>query len=228
MRTIKKDQPKLTTTPKFNQSSFQDGASLEIFKNRSNMSNLWSIIIFVFNIWAILTALLWASLHELPTGISSLFHVLIECVLFFEVIVRIFIRICLKEASDSLNLQHTEKEDRFRVYSILIVGSFPVLTLFLAMGGYDETSEKTVIFSRLLLIKLLRSFEIKRAIIKLEEILFYKKFKTLVLVKFFKNLMIIVLVAHFFSCCWLFIQSSVTNHALVTDTDPENPFGESK
>lgn len=189
------------------------------------MSYLWSILIFLFNIWTVLTTLFWASIHQLPSGVDALFHVLIECILFFEVIVRIFIRICLKEAHDSLNLQHTEKEDRFRIYTLLLIGSFPVLTIYSAVGDFDETSEKTVIFSRILLIKLLRTFEIKRAITKAEEILFYKKFKTLVLVKFIKNLMIIIAVSHLFTCAWLFIQTSVTNHAVIPEPSDENPFG---
>jgi len=197
---------------------------LHIYKTHSNMAHYWSLIIFLFNIWVLLTTLLWASLKDLPTDVSALFHVLIECILFFEIIARIILKLFLPSAYGALNLQHVEKKDAFANYILLFISSFPLLTIYISYSHPDTDPHRTTVYSRVMLIKLLRSFEILRAIRKVEGILFLKKFKALVFVKFIKNLMIILFVSHFFTCGWLFIQTSVTNHALVDGDSPENPF----
>ena len=206
----------------------QNETSFEVNRNRTTMSNVWSGIVFILNIWTVLTCLLWASLHELPTDVSALIHVIIECILFFEIVMRILLRSFLPTIYENFNLHHMGKGDPTFLYIVLFIGSFPFLTLYTAISVPNEASETTSNFARILLIKLLRSYEIPRAIAKVEEILFYKKFKTLVFVKFIKNFMILLFVTHLFTCAWLFVQASVTNHALVdlrASVNSKNPFG---
>ena len=83
-------------------------------------------------------------------------------------------------------------------------------------------------FSRLMLIKVLRAFEIYLTIEKIEEILFYKKFKTLVIVKFIKNFMQIILITHIEVCAFLFVQQIRVTSYTVVGTDPYNPYFDSK
>lgn len=206
----------------------QNETSFEVNRDRTTMSNIWSGIIFFLNIWTLFTCLLWASLHELPTEVFALIHIVIECILFFEVVMRILIRQCLPTIYENFNLHHMGKRDPTILYMILLMGSFPIMTLYAAISVPNDPSQTTIDFARILLIKLLRSYEIPRAIGKVEEILFYKRFKTLVVVKFIKNFMILLFVTHVFTCAFLLVQSSITNHAIVnlsTSTNSENPFG---
>jgi len=188
------------------------------------MTHYWSFLIFLFNVWALITTLFWASIKELPDDISALFHVLIECVLFFEIVARIILKIFLPGAYYALDLQHVDKKDPFGNYILLFLSSFPLLTIYISYSDPDTDHHKTTVYSRVLLIKLFRSYEIIRAFRKVEGILFLRKFKALVFVKFIKNLFIILFVSHLFTCGWLFIQTSVTNHAVVPGDSPENPF----
>jgi len=222
------ESPPLINKERKDNTHIYEEHNLRIFKSHSNVSNFWSAFIFTFNIWTLLITLFWASLHDLPNGVSTLFHVAIECALFFEIIVRMLLKIFLPEAHGSLNLLHMEKNDTWRDYTILFVGSFPILTIFTAIKDPNVISDKIILFSRLMLIKLLRSYEIKRTIDKVEGILFYKKFKALVFAKFFKNLMIIIFVVHVFTCAWVFVQMNLNNHAVIDSSSTLNPFDTGK
>lgn len=225
MKILPKETQNFEAKPKV---PVQNETSFEVNRNRTTMSNVWSAIIFVLNIWTVFTCLLWASLHELPTDVSALIHVIIECILFFEVVMRILVRSFFPTIYENFNLHHMGKADPTFLYVILLMGSFPIMTLYAAISVPNDPSETTINFARILLIKLLRSYEIPRAIAKVEEILFYKKFKTLVFVKFIKNFMILIFVTHLFTCAWLLVQSSIANHALVdlsASSNLKNPFG---
>lgn len=187
----------------------------ELFKSRSTMSDCWSTVIFLFNIWTVFTSLLWASLHILPSDIGPLIHIVIEVILLFEICTRILLKLFLPEAYDTLNLLHMKKGEGILKFACAFIGSFPIMTLFFALNDVERDPDEISVYARLLLIKLLRSFEIVRTITKVEEILFYKKFKTLVLVKFFKNIIKILFVTHFFACIFLFIETSVQNHRVI-------------
>jgi len=218
----KSESPPLVNKQRTDNTHIHEEHNLRIFKSHSNVSNFWSAFIFVFNVWSLLITLFWASLHDLPSGVSTLFHVAIECILFFEVVIRILLKVFLPEAYNSLNLLHMEKSDTLKSYAFLFAGSFPILTIFTSYKQPDVVSDRIIVFSRLMLLKLLRTYEIKRTISKVEGILFYKKFKALVFVKFLKNVMIIFFVVHVFTCAWIFVQTNFDNHAIIDETAAGN------
>jgi hypothetical protein len=196
---------KLTIT-KLNQTGEEVEHSNNIFKSGTWGSLIWSLSIFLFNIYTIFLTIYWISIAEMPSEATVYAELAFEYFLLADLIIRVILHLISKKQYDRLKLIHTSKEDNWKIFLITFVGSFPMLTLYLGIGNTSETTQ--AIFSRLLSFKLLRSFEVLRAISKTEDVLFYKKFTTLVHVKFLKNVMTVLLLTHITVCGWLLIQET--------------------
>jgi len=199
--------------------------NMGIFKNKALTSLTWSILFFALNIFNLFACIFWFSIHQGPTDLMYFFALVIEYLMFFEVIFRIFLRIFSPHAYANLNLLHAGKQDGFWTFVLLFIGSFPVLTLDNIVGG--EYNEDDDVISYLIILKVLRCFEIHRVLTKLEETLFYKKFKTLIFIKFLMNFTYVLLITHISICSWLLIDRTPQIRISMPGTNPHNPFKDS-
>jgi hypothetical protein len=205
----------------------EDDSSNEIFKSRSLVSVSWASLIFTFDIYILFTVIYWISVGILPSGQLLFFEITLECFLLCELALRVFLKLVTPQIYETLNLMHSRRDDSWTIYIVTFFGSIPWTTIHLGLDSSDEHLEK--IYSRLLAFKFLRCFELWRIIGRIEEILFYKKFKTLVLVRSVKNLMYIFLTTHILSCGWLLIDT-IHPHDMYEgiSTNSLNPFRNSK
>lgn len=213
----------------FNPSSYfseEEPNSLK-YKKNSSMTNVWSIIIFILNIWILFFAIFWFSVNTHPDGVQLFLAIIIEWILFFEVLSRLILRIFFPDSYKNLNLLHVRKNDSFWIFTILLITSFPLVSLNIFVSGVDPVKSNSVI-SYLLILKILRCFEIQRSLTKLEETLFYKKFKTLLLIKCIMNFTYVLLITHVSTCSWLFVSQISTVGIPIPTGNSNNPFNDSK
>lgn len=206
--------------------SLKENATPEVFKSKSFMSICWSLVIFVLNLYTQLTSFYWACTGSMPQNGLLTFTSIVEMVMISEIIIRALSKAFNLQGHSAQNFLHTRKSDGFWSFFWAMLGSFPWVIIY--MGILNHGNDKYGPFSRLLLMKLIRGFELNRTIGKLEEILFYRKFKTLILVKFTKNFIYILLVTHVATCCFLFVQGMDVKSYTRTGMDPKNPFYNSK
>ena len=199
--------------------------NMGIFKSKALTSLTWSILFFALNIFNLFACIFWFSIHQGPAGLMYPFALVIEYLMFFEVIFRIVLRIFSPHAYANLNLLHAGKQDGFWTFVVLFIGSFPVLTLDNIVGG--EYNQDDDVISYLIILKVLRCFEIHRVLTKLEETLFYKKFKTLIFIKFLMNFTYVLLITHISICSWLLIDRIPQIRISMPGTNPHNPFKDS-
>ena len=202
-----------------------DEPNMGIFKTKAVTSLAWSVLFFGLNIFNLFACIFWFSIHQGPTGLMYFFALVIEYLMFFEVIFRIVLRIFSPNAYTHLNLLHAGKQDGFWTFVLLFISSFPVLTLDIIIGGLYNADDD--ITSYLIILKVLRCFEIHRVLTKLEETLFYKKFKTLIFIKFLMNFTYVLLITHISICSWLLIDRTPQMRISMPGTNPHNPFKDS-
>ncbi len=192
------------------------------------VSNIWSMFTLFANIWTLFSVILWFSAKDHPqTGVLFI-EIIIECYLLFEVFARILIRVFASSYYESLQLQHIRKNDRYIIFALVIVGSAPIMSIFAGLKDPTAFDDDIEIFSRFLLLKLLRAFEIRRAFIRVGDGLFYKNFKLLVLFKFAKNFTYIVFITHLSTCGWLMVNILVNNDKTIEGTSSLNPLNQGK
>ena len=167
------------------------------------MSLSWSAMIFIFNMYILFTILYHFSVGDLPTEGILLYEVAMETILFTEVALRIGLKKFAPDSYADLNLMHVLKEDSYKIYALIMVGSIPWITIYTSIDDPSDTDK--AVFSRLACMKLLRCFEIWRILSRVEEVLFYKKFKTLVFVKFAKNIVYVLMITHIVTCAWILV-----------------------
>ena len=190
---------------------------------------IWSILILILNIWTLFSSIFWFSVLSHPLSVLLFIEITIECIIFFEILCRLYLRIWFSEPYESLNLLHTNKKDGVWVFVILLISSFPIITLNVAINGAETSENKSEeILSYLYILKILRSFEISRALSKIEEKLFYKKFKTLIFIKFLINLMYVLVIMHISTCSWLFVSGTDQKIVRIYGNNPYNPFKQSR
>jgi len=192
------------------------------------VSNFWSFVTLLANVWTLFSVILWFSSNDRPdTGVLFI-EIIIECYLLFEIFARILIRICVPKFYESLKLKHIRKDDGLLVFVLLVFGSVPIMSLFDGVKNDSSYEEQVKVFTRLLLLKLLRSFEIRRAFVRVSEELFYKDFKILVLFKFAKNLTYIIFITHLSACGWLFVNIIVNNDKTIEGSSASNFLNQDK
>ena len=198
----------------------------DIFRDRTWISLIWSTLVFFFNNYTLFTVIYWISIAEMPTCFTTFLSLACETLLLVDILLRVMIRCFSKEFYDGLNLIHTTKQDDWKLLTLLVVGSAPILIIYQGVNNSSENSQQ--IFSRLMALKLLRCFEILRALARTEEILFYRRFKTLVLVKFIKNIMYVLFITHLTTCGWLLVEETHGNQKLLHGYSELNPYKDSK
>jgi hypothetical protein len=166
----------------------------------------------------------------LPDGALLFFEIMVEFLLLAEIAMRIAFRVISQRLFKKIPLFHCNPDDGFILLLIILIASVPQHTLYSYLGNFNLININDSLWSYLLAFKLLRSFEIMRYFEKLQEILFYKKTRALILMKLLENTGIIVFITHGACCAWLFIQK--TNNVYYTpypwSTNPENPFATRK
>lgn len=185
---------------------------------------IWSILVFALNIWTLFSTILWFSAKDHPDGFLFVFEVLVELTLFFEALTRVIIRVFRPQDYENLNLYHTTKNDGLWVMLLLVFGSIPIYTIYRGVRDHVDDTDGISLFSRLLAIKILRTFEIWRTLSKIEEILFYSQFKTLIFVKFVINFIYVLLITHVSTCSWLFLETTFSGQPMILGNSPTNPF----
>ncbi len=210
----------------WNLNSRREEQNNEIFKDRTWISLIWSISVFFFNIYTLFTIIYWISIAEMPSGFSIFVDLAFETLLLVDILLRVLIRCFSKEFYDGLNLIHTQKDDGWKRFVFTFVGSLPIMIIYSA----NDNSSKNIqeVFARLLAFKFLRCFETLRALARTEEILFYKRFRTLVFVKYFKNVMIVLFITHLTTCAWLLVEKTNGNAKSLNGFSPLNPYKDSK
>lgn len=189
---------------------------------------IWSVLIFILNIWTLFSTILWFSAKDHPRGFLIAFEILVELILFFEAFARVIIRIVKPQEYANLNLYHITKNDGFWIMLPLMLGSMPIYTIYSGVSGQLDDSEGISVFSRLLALKILRTFEIWRALSKIEEILFYSQFKTLIFVKFVINFIYVLLITHLSTCSWLFLETTFSGEPMILGKSSTNPYASGK
>lgn len=196
-------------------------------RTRSILSVIWSTIVFILNTYILFTVIYWISVGIMPSGTIIFFEVAMEVFLLIELGLRVLYLKISRRAFESLNLLHTRDQDGVFVFLLLLVSNIPLVMIY--SGIHNTSSKVQSIFSRIMVLKLLRCFEILRTFERVEEILFYKKFKTLIIVKSVKNFVSLLLTAHILTCGWLLIGST---HAVDIyqgiETNEHNPYRDSK
>jgi len=183
-------------------------------------------VIFILNIWILFSSIFWFSVQSHPDEVVLFIELTVEWVMFCEVIYRFLIRICFPNQYNDLNLLHVRKKNKIWDFGVLFLSSFPFLTLDISIYGLRSQEGKNFI-THLIIIKVLRCFEIQTVLSKLEETLFYKKFKTLIFIKFLINFTYVLLITHISICSWLFIDRTNQARISMPGTSPHNPFKDS-
>jgi len=114
---------------------------------------------------------------------------------------------------------------------LLFIGSFPQLIFYYLLDSYFSAIDLfDPIYSYLLAIKILRVIELSRYIDKLQEKLFYRTTKALILIKFLVNIGLILLITHTAVSAFMFVQkiSPRSKGPHSWSTNPANPFREGK
>lgn len=219
----------LTNHPSQNTPNYTlDGTTAsKILQIPSLFSLTCSLTVLLFNVWTLFSTIFWICVDYNPGNPILFVEVLIESVLLFEILARFLLKIFLEKGYDNLNLYHSCNKDRIWVLIVIIVGSCPIHIIYAGLENSGHPREDFSFLSRLLAIKFLRSFEIRRTFKKIEEILFYKKFRILVLVKYVMNSIIVLLITHIATCSWLLLQSYSTGEPVIHGQNPDNPFSES-
>lgn len=196
-------------------------------KKSSIMSIVWTALIFILNIWILFYTIFWFSFISHPESVVLYIAIIIEWILAVEVLLRIFLRVFFSSTYRNFGVLHIDKKDGFFTFAVLVISSFPIISLNIIINGTNP-EESDDVFSYLLILKLLRCFEIQRVLSKLEEMLFYKKFKTLVMVKCVMNLLYIILLTHISACLWLFVSAVPRRNIEIPGDNPHNPYAHSK
>lgn len=192
------------------------------------VSNIWSLFTLFANIWTLFSVILWFSAKDHPqTGVLFI-EIVIECYLIFEVFARILVKVFASSYYESLQLQHIRKNDSYIIFALVIVGSAPIMSIFAGLKDPNSYEDNIDVFSRFLLLKLLRAFEIRRAFVSIGEGLFYKNFKLLVLFSFAKHLTYIIFITHLSTCGWLMVNILVDNDKTIEGTSSLNPLNQGK
>jgi len=203
-------------------SHFKEVPDTFMSKGFWTMSSFWSFLTLLANVWTLFSVILWFSSNDRPdTGVLFI-EIIIECYLLFEIFARILIRIFVPKFYESLKLKHIRKDDGLLVFVLLVFGSVPIMSLFDGVKSDSSYEEQVKVFTRLLLLKLLRSFEIRRAFVRVNEELFYKDFKILVFFKFAQNLIYVIFITHLSTCGWLFVNIIVNNDKAIEGSSSSN------
>lgn len=146
-------------------------------------------------------------------------------------ITRLILRTCNREVLAGLKLYHVRMTDGFISLLLLFIGSFPQLTFYYLLDSYFTVIDLfDPIYSFLLAIKILRAIELTRYIDKVQEKLFYRTTKALILIKFLVNIGLILLITHTAVSAFMFIEKihpkSKGPHSW--STNEANPFREGK
>ena len=195
----------------------------EEFTNNSMVSEIWSWSVIILNIFTYYGVIFWASTNSEFNVSVLMIAILVECVLFCELIVRMILRCLLPFGWKMLNLHHTDNNDGKLIFLILFLGSLPILTGYAAIKDPTQADQHFDIVSKLLLTKFLRAFEVQRATRKIEAALFYKNYNQLVVFRILKSIVLDVLIVHISTCSWLYV-TSLTNQAIIPGEGSHNPF----
>lgn len=209
-------------------SSYKTSVADKVLKTPPLFSVSWSVTVLLFNIWTLFSTIFWICVEYNPGNPIIFVEVLIESTLLFECLARTLLKIFMKKGHDDLNLYHSNDKDRIWVMIIIIIGSSPIHAIYTGLENSGYPQKDFRFLSRVLAIKLLRSFEIRRTFRKVEEILFYQKFRILVLVKFVMNSLIVLLITHMATCSWLLFEIEFTGEPVIHGQNPNNPFASSK
>ncbi len=182
-----------------------------IFEGKSNevRSFIWSTLVFLLNGYILFSVILWVSVDGLPSGNALFVEIVIEILLLSEFLIRILLGLFNKEVLYGLQLYHVRMKDGFIRLFVLFLGTIPQLTIYYLLNAYIEAIDLfDQVYSFLLAIKLLRVYELSRYIDKVQEKLFYRTTKALILIKFLVNISLILLITHAATSAFLFVEKT--------------------
>lgn len=170
---------------------------------RLNFVNIWGAVVFIFNCYTVNSAGFWASAQGFPTDAALFFEITIELILFFEIIARIILRKWFSESYAKFKLIHAESTDTIKWLCFIFLVSFPIYCTIIIAMGYEDAQTGFGIQNYFLLIKICRVIEIVRAFQKLRENLFFRNFKSIVILKTIQNVAIALYATHLAAVAWL-------------------------
>ena len=106
------------------------------------------------------------------------------------------------------------------LFFIISIPQFSILKIIDINNDFD-----TIYYGVFLPIRFFRIIEIYRFIEKIQEFIFHRYIKGLLIFKFFINGCIITLFAHASAALWLSLNKYVTSGDHFESTNPDNPFG---
>jgi len=204
------------------------GLTLGVYEKRD--AYVWSSAIFILNIYTLFSTIFWASLAKLPQDNTFVLDFLVELIIFLEIMFRTLLSILAPNFLDKLGLLHGLKTDGPIMYLLNVIGSFPYITLARLLISVNAMGEGKTSMSYIILLKLLKSFEIKRYINQIEEKMFYKTAKSIIILRFVLNFGLVLFISHCAASAWLLVQelSSVGwSDNKYTFNNPLNPFSSS-
>ena len=122
------------------------------------MSTFWSMAIFIFDMYLLFTVIYWASTSTMPQGNILFVEIFLETIMIIELLTRLLLSQFASQSFKNLNLLHTSKGDGIMVYLGAGIGSIPFVIIYTSLG--DPSQLANDVFSRVLLLKITRSFEI--------------------------------------------------------------------
>jgi hypothetical protein len=204
------EEPGLKKSP-----SFKTHSTVSDTIHMPNKTSLiWSILVFSFNSYILLTNIYWVCTGQMPGQNQMFFDVTVEVILITELLIRVFLKWKLPKHYPELNFLHVRYHKGFQNWAVSLIGSIPIVMIYQAVG-----STNAKLFARLMSIKFLRCFEIWYTVQKAEEILFYRKFSLLLILKFMKDVSQLFVITHFAACFWILSQSEVGSVTFYGDSD---------
>ena len=186
----------------------QEQAKFGLFSQFGNsLSIYWSFIIAVANFWTVFSVLFSAGTSAAPSGVPLVVEVVFETILFLEVIARLLLKRFFSKTYDNLKLTHKGLKDSYLLLVFLLIISFPGVTLCYIITNGDNSGLGISIVSYVMLLKLLRAFEIIRFHATLQEMLFFKEVRWIIFMKLAENLVLIFWIVHVLSCIWMISQN---------------------
>ena len=172
---------------------------------------VWSFCILFFNVWTAFSQLFWPSVKGWPANEILFLELIVEFILFIDIVTRIVLFRFFSEIYKNMELIHADKKDTFTLLCILFIASFPQLTLFTILGRFYDLDLENGNLMFLIFLKLLRIAEISRCSQKLEKIFTFRSTKWLITIKLILLVFWLIYLLHVAACAWMFINKKTTD-----------------
>ena len=178
-----------------------------IFSQFGNLLSIyWSFTVALGNFWILFSVLFSAATSGKPQGVALAIELAVEAILFLEVLARLILKKYFPRTYNSLRLTHKGPRDSYLLLIFLLIISFPGTVAWYLIDPDGKSGDLAYIMAYIMLLKLLRAYELMRFHMTLQEMLFFKEVRWIIFMKLVENVVLIFWIAHVLACIWMIAQ----------------------